>query len=160
MAFRSAIPGLADTLCLGALAYVIGKMDGVGGKRGWQWIFILEGLITIATSVVAAFAIPTWPQKAKWLTDAERSRLLARLDTDSDAAKQEKFAWRYVRQAFLDPLVWGYALLFHGFAFVLYTLSLLPTIIVDMGFASWRAQLYIQVPIAVPVFFLLTALTG
>ncbi|KAI0297650.1 major facilitator superfamily domain-containing protein [Russula brevipes] len=89
--------------------YVIGKMDGVGGKRGWQWIFILEGLITIATSVVAAFAIPTWPQKAKWLTDAERSRLLARLDTDSDSAKQEN---------------WGYALLFHGFAFVLYTLSL------------------------------------
>jgi hypothetical protein len=58
------------------------------------------------------------------LTDAERSRLLARLDTDSDTAKQEKFAWKYVRQAFPDPLVWGYALLFHGFAFVLYTLSL------------------------------------
>jgi hypothetical protein len=46
------------------------------------------------------------------------------LDTDSDAAKQEKFAWKYVRQAFLDPLVWGYAFLFHGFAFVLYTLTL------------------------------------
>jgi hypothetical protein len=47
-----------------------------------------------------------------------------------------------VRQAFLDPLIWGYALLFHGFAFVLYTLSLfLPTIIVDLGFATWKAQL-------------------
>jgi hypothetical protein len=57
------------------------------------------------------------------LTDAERSRLLARLQEDSDAAEQEKFAWAYVFQAFLDPLVWGYALLFHSFAFVLYTLS-------------------------------------
>jgi hypothetical protein len=58
------------------------------------------------------------------LTDAERSRLLTRLAEDSDAAEKEQFAWEYVRQAFLDPLVWGYALLFHGFAFVLYTLSL------------------------------------
>jgi hypothetical protein len=58
------------------------------------------------------------------LTDAERSRLLARLDKDSDDAVREVFAWKYVRQAFVDPLVWGYALLNHGFAFTLYTLSL------------------------------------
>lgn len=104
-------------------------------------IFILEGLLTIAMSVVAIFLVPTWPQKAKWvwettsrglcpithtlqLTDAERSRLLTRLDKDSDDAVREVFAWKYVRQAFVDPLVWGYALLHHGFAFTLYTLSL------------------------------------
>ncbi|KAH8998469.1 major facilitator superfamily domain-containing protein [Lactarius akahatsu] len=126
----------------GILAYSIGKMEGVGGKRGWQWIFILEGLLTIAVSIVAFFFVPTWPQKVKWLSDAERTRLLARLDSDNDAAKKENFSWRYVRQAFLDPLVWGYALLFHGFAFVLYTLSLfLPTIVADLGFATWKAQL-------------------
>lgn len=101
-----------------------------------------NGLLTIAVSTVAFFFVPTWPQKAKWLSDAERSRLLARLDSDCDASRQEKFSWKYVRQAFLDPLIWGYALLFHGFAFVLYTLSLfLPTIIVDLGFATWKAQL-------------------
>ncbi|KAI0260221.1 major facilitator superfamily domain-containing protein [Gloeopeniophorella convolvens] len=126
----------------GILAYAIGKMDGVGGKRGWQWIFILEGLLTVFVSLVGFFIVPTWPQKAKWLTDSERSRLLARLDADCDAAEKEKFAWIYVRQAFSDPLVWGYALLFHGFAFVLYTLSLfLPTIITGLGFATWKAQL-------------------
>jgi len=80
-------------------------MDGVGGKRGWQWIFILEGLLTIAISAGAFFVVPTWPQKVKWLTDAERSRLLARLGDDSDAAEREKFAWHSVRQAYLDPLV-------------------------------------------------------
>jgi hypothetical protein len=58
------------------------------------------------------------------LTDAERSRLLTRLAEDSDAAERENFAWGYVRQVFLDPLVWGYAFLLHGFAFVLNTLSL------------------------------------
>jgi hypothetical protein len=58
------------------------------------------------------------------LTDAERSRLLTRLDEDSGDAVREEFAWKYVRQAFVDPLVWGYALLQHGFAFTLFTLSL------------------------------------
>lgn len=51
----------------GILAYAIGKMEGVGGKHGWQWIFILEGVLTIAVSAVAFFFVPTWPQKAKWV---------------------------------------------------------------------------------------------
>ncbi|KAH9065315.1 major facilitator superfamily domain-containing protein [Lactarius vividus] len=129
----------------GILAYSIGKMEGVGGKRGWQWqvLFVHTiGLLTIAVSIVAVFFVPTWPQKVKWLSDAERTRLLARLASDNDAAKKENFSWKYVRQAFLDPLIWGYALLFHGFAFVLYTLSLfLPTIVANLGFATWKAQL-------------------
>jgi len=54
-----------------------------------------------------------------------------------------------MRQASLDSLVWGYALLFHGFAFVLYTLSLfMPTIITTLGFATWRAQLMTVPPYA------------
>ncbi|KAI0795290.1 major facilitator superfamily domain-containing protein [Irpex lacteus] len=126
----------------GVLAYAIGKMEGIGGKRGWQWIFILEGLITVVFSVIAYWLVPTWSHKARWLTEDERARLLARLAADSDAANREKFSWVYVRQALTDHLVWGYALLFHGFAFVLYTLSLfLPTIIAELGFATWKAQL-------------------
>lgn len=58
------------------------------------------------------------------LTPSEKERLLARLDADSDAALIEKFQWKYVKQALTDHLVWGYAFLFHGFAFVLYSLSL------------------------------------
>ncbi|KAI0685413.1 major facilitator superfamily domain-containing protein [Cytidiella melzeri] len=122
----------------GVLAYAIGKMDGIGGKRGWQWIFILEGLLTVVVSVVAYWTVPTRSHKAKWLTEAERSRLLARLAADSDTANKEKFEWVYVRQAFTDHLAWGYALLFHGHAFVLYTLSLfMPTIIAGLRFASY-----------------------
>lgn len=149
-------------------------------------IFILEGLLTIVVSLGAFFVVPTWAHKAKFVSPAvynlkapvvpadgslgstsqlsatERSRLLSRLAADSDAAAQETFAWKYVRQALTDPLVWGYALLFHGYAFALYSLSLFlvgtvcssfvslmlrnslefqPTIIAGLGFTSWQAQL-------------------
>ncbi|EIM85805.1 MFS general substrate transporter, partial [Stereum hirsutum FP-91666 SS1] len=134
----------------GILAFAIGKMDGIGGKRGWAWIFILEGLLTIVVSIGAFFVVPTWAYKAKFLTESERERLLSRLAADSDAAAKETFAWKYVVQALTDPLVWGYALLFHGYAFALYSLSLfLPTIIAGLGFASWQAQLLTVPPYAV-----------
>ncbi|KAJ7505302.1 major facilitator superfamily domain-containing protein [Mycena galericulata] len=126
----------------GILAFAIGKMDGIGGRKGWQWIFILEGILTVACSLLAYFIVPTWSHQATFLTEAERARLLARLSADSDAAHEEKFEWFFVFQAFKDHLVWAYALLFHGFAFVLYSLSLfMPTIIAGLGFTSWEAQL-------------------
>ncbi|KAK0244214.1 major facilitator superfamily domain-containing protein [Armillaria nabsnona] len=126
----------------GIFAYAIGKMEGVGGRHGWQWIFIIEGILTVVVSLFAYFIVPTWPHTAKFLNDDERSRLLARLKADSDAGHNERFKWFYVRQAISDHLVWGYAFLFHGFSFVLYTLSLfMPTIIVGLGFGSWQAQL-------------------
>lgn len=31
----------------GLLAFAIAKMDGVGSKSGWAWIFILEGAVTV-----------------------------------------------------------------------------------------------------------------
>ncbi|KZP33539.1 MFS general substrate transporter [Athelia psychrophila] len=126
----------------GILAYAIGKMDGIGGRRGWQWIFILEGLLTIVISLGAYFVVPTWLHSAKFLTEWERERLIARLNADSDAGNEEIFQWVFVRRAWTDHLVWAYALLFHGFAFVLYSLSLfMPTIIAGLGFATWKAQL-------------------
>ncbi|KAJ3910484.1 major facilitator superfamily domain-containing protein [Lentinula edodes] len=126
----------------GILAFAIGKMEGIGGRRGWQWIFILEGLLTILVSLIAYFVVPTWSYKAKFLTEPEREHLLSKLDADTDPAHKEPFQWVYVKQAFTDHLVWGYALLFHGYAFALYSLSLfMPTIIADLGFQSWQAQL-------------------
>lgn len=98
-------------------------MNGVGGRRGWQWIFILEGVLTVAISLIAYFLVPTWSHKAKFLTEEERVHLLDRLRVDSDAGTNQTFQWSSVKQAFGDHLVWAYAFLFHGFSFVLYSLS-------------------------------------
>lgn len=35
----------------GLLARGIMEMSGVGGKGGWAWIFILEGLLTLVVGV-------------------------------------------------------------------------------------------------------------
>ena len=40
----------------GLLARGIAEMNGIGGKKGWQWIFILEGLLTL---ICGMFAVQT-----------------------------------------------------------------------------------------------------
>lgn len=55
-------------LAPGILAFAIGKMNGIGGRQGWQWIFILEGLLTILVSLFAYFVVPTWSYKAKFVS--------------------------------------------------------------------------------------------
>ncbi|OAL31306.1 hypothetical protein AYO20_08216 [Fonsecaea nubica] len=66
---------------------IIDGMEGVGGVRGWKWLFIIEGLGTVAIGVIAFFLLPDYPTNTKWLSAQERklatTRLIIREDLDS-----------------------------------------------------------------------------
>ena len=47
------------------------ELDGVGGLRGWQWMFMLEGMLTVVVGAVTWFTLPEAPKDARWLTEAE-----------------------------------------------------------------------------------------
>jgi MFS family permease len=108
----------------GILAYGIAKMNGVGGYRGWRWIFILEGLLTVVVSVAAYFFVANYPNTAKFLNDKERRVIQRRLASDSDSTRNEEFTWANVNKALFDPKCWLYGLAFHTMSLPLYTLSL------------------------------------
>ncbi|SJX60036.1 related to TNA1-High affinity nicotinic acid plasma membrane permease [Sporisorium reilianum f. sp. reilianum] len=134
----------------GILAYGIGFMRSVGGKAGWSWILILEGLLTIVVSIAAYKLVPHYPQKSRSFSEREKAIIAARMQADRDSLDEEAFSWDGVKQAFTDPYVYLYGLLFHGFAFALYTISLfMPTIISDLGYTAANAQL-----LTVPPYFL------
>jgi hypothetical protein len=83
-----------------------------------------EGLATMVAGVIAYVFIHNYPATAKFLTSAEREYVLARLQADSDATRNETFSWANVNKAFVDPKCWLYGLGFHALALPLYTLSL------------------------------------
>ena len=56
----------------GFLAVAIHHMDGIGGRPGWAWIFILEGLFTIIVACVSPWVLQDYPESAKFLSEAER----------------------------------------------------------------------------------------
>src|SRR5665213_2461678 len=52
--------------------------DGWLGLRGWQWMFILEGVPAVLLGVVCLFYLDDRPGLARWLGPAQRDWLLAR----------------------------------------------------------------------------------
>lgn len=49
----------------GLLARGIAEMDGVGGRQGWAWIFILEGILTF---IVGAHSLRRFSHPRTMLT--------------------------------------------------------------------------------------------
>ena len=47
-------------------------MDGIGGRPGWAWIFILEGLFTILVACTSPWVLPDFPESANFLSEVER----------------------------------------------------------------------------------------
>jgi MFS transporter, ACS family, tartrate transporter len=58
------------------------RLDGLGGLRGWQWLFLIEGLPAVVLGVVVLAALTDRPHQAAWLPPHEREWLARRMDAD------------------------------------------------------------------------------
>lgn len=65
-------------------------MDGIRGYSGWRWIFIIEGLVTVAVALAAKFLVVDWPENSRFLNNVERAILLARLSEDRGDARMDR----------------------------------------------------------------------
>lgn len=63
----------------GLLAAAIGNMAGIGGKEGWAWIFILEGLATVLVGIASFWMVFDFPDEAKFLSAEDKQRVIRRL---------------------------------------------------------------------------------
>ena len=112
----------------GILAYGLMQMDGLSGKTGWRWIFIMEGIvcnlsfhcilvgvysfsltllkITCASSFLAYLFLVDFPEKAdqswRFLNKDERDFIIRRINKDRDDAVTEPFTFgRFLKPALL-----------------------------------------------------------
>jgi ACS family tartrate transporter-like MFS transporter len=67
----TAIAGVIGGPVSGALL----SLHGAFGLRGWQWLFLLEGLPSIALGAIVLFYLTDRPEEAGWLTPGERAWL-------------------------------------------------------------------------------------
>jgi MFS family permease len=63
------------------------EMNGLGGLKGWQWLFILEGVPTVLLGIACLFFLTDRPSQARWLSDAQRTWLNQRIE--GEAAKRK-----------------------------------------------------------------------
>jgi predicted MFS family arabinose efflux permease len=99
----------------GLLASAIGKMDRLGGYRGWRWIFILEGVLTCVVAIIFWFLLPDFPEDAKWLKEDERAYVKARLEVDQGKSALERpITFRDVVNVFKDYKIIVGGLMYFG----------------------------------------------
>ncbi|KGO37065.1 Major facilitator superfamily domain, general substrate transporter [Penicillium expansum] len=118
----------------GLLAAAIAKMDGVAGKPGWSWIFILEGLLTFVIGIASFWCVYDFPDQARFLSDIDRKRVLRRLAMDQQSsAEHEEFKMEYFWSSLKDWKTYTGAVIYMGADGSLYAFSLfVPTIISEL----------------------------
>ncbi|RVX72972.1 hypothetical protein B0A52_03325 [Exophiala mesophila] len=127
----------------GLLAAAITNMHDVGGKPGWAWIFILEGLLTIVIGVISIWMVHDFPDEATFLSEEDRLRVYHRLKKDQQSsAEHESFQWAHVMASLRDWKTYTGCLIYMGAGGGLYAFSLfLPTILAELGYRTTTAQL-------------------
>ncbi|KAF1814745.1 major facilitator superfamily transporter [Eremomyces bilateralis CBS 781.70] len=136
----------------GLLARGIVEMDGIGGRAGWAWIFIIEGIATLIIAIAAYFVMQDYPDTAKFLSVAEKKEVVRRLQEDRSSLADEfnmKFFWDGLK----DWKIWVHMFITIGIYTPLYSFSLfLPTIVKTLNYTNNTAQLMTVPPYIVACF--------
>src|SRR6201999_4269911 len=75
----------------------------VFGLKGWQTMYVVQGLLTVLIGAAVPFLLPNRPADATFLTADEKAWLQARLDEEERHKKVSGATT--LRQGFLDPRV-------------------------------------------------------
>lgn len=162
----------------GIISYGLSTMNGAGGLRGWRWIFIMPGIVTVVLAVPVFLFIADFPEKAKWLQGEELEMVKARLEMDRGEDIKEKLTARKAYRALIDPKVWlmsstlgavttgTYVMAFFtpsilaGFGYsvalsqILVTPPYILSAIVAIGVAFWADRIHRRAPFIVGLFVL------
>jgi MFS family permease len=117
-----------------------------GGLAGWQWIFLVEGILTILVGGLGAILLvgfpDHWTPSWKFLTEREVRWVIDVVNKDRGDATAEEFSiGKFLRPA-LDWKIWIYALIFFNTTTISYALAFfLPTIFKYlMGYNDFKSQ--------------------
>ena len=135
----AAIP-VSGTIGAPLSGYLLDSMHNVSGLRGWQWMFLIEGIPSVIVGVVAYFFLQNSPQKAKWLTANEKQIIADTLAFDISKPEFNKSRVS-MRHALASPIFLVLVILQviggvanSGFSFWL------PQIIHDLGVTNLRVN--------------------
>jgi len=117
-----------------------------GGLAGWQWMFLLEAVPAILLGFAAWFFLADNPGRALWLSPAEKSWLLQTLDAEASLASATSI--EHPGLWFVNPRLWGFALVYFGLNTCTYGISLwLPTALNSLiGLSNFLLGLLSTVP--------------
>lgn len=146
----------------------LNHLDRKRGLRGWQWMFLTQGAMTMFLGLITYFWMVDFPEDSlnsyKFLTEQDSRLAVSRIHDDRrDSGKPEPFRLSAIVVHFLDPKLYAFCVLFFLLNLVSTALSYFLPIILQsgMGFSSNKAILLSAPPYyyaVIPV--ILTSLLG
>ncbi|KAJ3095390.1 hypothetical protein HDU97_006993 [Phlyctochytrium planicorne] len=105
------------TAFAGSLSFAILKyLEGAHGLKGWQWLFLIEGVGTVAWGLLSLAYLPAGPKHTKggirfgpWLTETQERIAVARVfrdDPSKGAGQGEHVSVEHIKDAVTDPRLW------------------------------------------------------
>lgn len=133
--FALAVP-IAGMLGGPVSGLIIDGLNQVGGLRGWQWMFILEGVPVVLLALLVMKYLPDTIDSANWLSAEEKQSLKDELN----AEEQKKVKGDSVTSfagIFLNKYVWILVVIYFAVRLSVNTLSYwMPTFIHGTGVSS------------------------
>ncbi|OQO03926.1 hypothetical protein B0A48_10568 [Cryoendolithus antarcticus] len=132
-------------------AGILGGLDGAQGIAGWRWLFIIEGVITIAAAIAAVFILPDYPATTRWLSEEERNFAAWRLlsDINEDDEVKSTSVWVGLKLALVDYRLYLFVLLQHMSILSQTFTYFFPSVVRTLGYGRVTTLL-----LTVPVWFL------
>jgi D-galactonate transporter len=110
---------------------------GQGGLSGWQWLFLLQGLPTVALGVGVYFYLSDGVAHAKWLSMDEKAAMQTALDDDARERNQTSAVSQTFGAVLRNGSVWMLGIIYFCIQMGVYALNFwLPSIIKSLGFQS------------------------
>jgi sugar phosphate permease len=129
-------------------------LNGLGGLRGWHWLYIVEGAPAILLAPLVLLVIQDGPAKASWLKPADRDRLSAILAGEKKAVETQRTY--SVTQALLNPRVLLLAAAYFTNVCLLNGITFfLPQIVKGFGLSNVQTGLVVAAPSVLAFFALI-----
>ncbi|KAK0670088.1 major facilitator superfamily domain-containing protein [Cercophora samala] len=109
--------GLAGTMIGGFIqSGIYSSMDGRHGLRGWRWLFVIDGIITLPVAVYGWLVFPDTPGETEvwYLTQGERRMAVERIRGQPEKGREEQvspLSWRFAKKVLASWEWWGFVTL-------------------------------------------------
>ncbi|KAJ7603481.1 major facilitator superfamily domain-containing protein [Roridomyces roridus] len=124
-------------------------MNQTGGLSAWRWLFILEGIPSVLSSILVFFFLPDYPETASWLTDDEKKLVAQRLKGNASLGSSKAMTWADAKETLADWRLYAHYAIYFGISTPFSSLSLFtPSITAGLGYTSLRANLMTVPPYA------------
>lgn len=99
--------------------YILNHMKDVAGLRGWQWLFLLEGICTVLLGFSVYLFMTDKPAQARWLPDDEREWLSNHIAAENAHTRSGHGAHELMH-ALKSPRVWLLSMIYMSLMFGFY----------------------------------------